>query len=151
MKHVAIAIQGVLRDPVNGQPSESGRSLYLALTAGYRVTLLADIGDQIITGHWLKVEGFDQHINVLHAESTRYLQIKALRALGPLELVVTAEPELAHDLFTLGQAHLVYIHPRQYTSLPPRQEWDDLVERIDEDRARAKNVLLPADEEDQEE
>ena len=155
MKHAAITIQGILRDPVNAQPSPDGQDLYAALCSTHRVTLLADRGDQVVTGHWLKIEGFDQHTAVMHIEpgSTRFLQIKALRAQGPLDLVVTADPELAHPLFALGQPHLLYIQPRQYTSLPPRQEWATLVARIDDDRARAANVMIPmpADEEVQEE
>lgn len=149
MKHVAIEIQGVLRDPVNLQPAPDGRSLYSALAESYRITLLADEDHGI--EHWLMVEGFDRHTSVRYADNgmTRYLQIQALRALGPLDLVVTAEPEIAHPLFNLGQAHLVYIHPRQYTTLPPRQDWDQLVERIDADRTRAAKALLAA-EEDQE-
>jgi hypothetical protein len=144
MTHIALQVDGILRDPINDQPTDHGRLLYRALTEVARVTLMAHKLPQ----SWLALEGFTAHHHVVYASIPTLAVIKTLRAQGPLALAVISEPDLTHDLFDLGQAHLLYVSPRIYTSLPDRPQWKDLVAKIDADRARAAQVLISAPEEE---
>ncbi|MEU4534332.1 hypothetical protein AB0G15_05615 [Streptosporangium sp. NPDC023825] len=143
MRHVAITIEGVLRDPITGQPDERGRELYHALANNYRVTLLAD-RNVVDVADWLFVEGFTKHTKVIAASrkvedprEIRLKQIRLLRTVGDVDLVITSEPLLVDDFYTMGQPHLLFIQPKHLGQLPPRETWDELTARVDDDRRRA--------------
>jgi len=143
MRHAAIVINGILRDPVTGAPNEHGRDLYHALANNYRITLLADAVVPAATLDWLLVEGFHKHMRVVpQHDVSRLSQIQSLRAEGPLDLVVTPEADLAEPLFEIGQASLIYINPRNFGLSASIPSWDDLTKQIDRSRAQAVAALL---------
>jgi hypothetical protein len=148
-----MAIDGILRDPINGQPEEHGRALYHAMANNYRITLLADETDPETVTEWLRVEGFVRHTKLLPSSPIaeeeqlilRLAQIRYLRALGNVDLVIDAAPELVDDLYSMGQPYLLYINPKALAELPPLETWQRLAERIDETRARAAQALQHED------
>lgn len=143
MRHAAITIEGVLRDPLNGHPHEDGRILYQAIATHYRITLLADTEITDVLTEWLRVEGYTSHTKIVapahHPDprQRRLQQIRGLRAIGAVDLCITSDPALVGDLYTMGQPHLPYIAPRHLAHLPARETWDQLTGRIDADRRLA--------------
>ncbi|TKK84644.1 hypothetical protein FDA94_28865 [Herbidospora galbida] len=138
-RHIALVLDGILRDTLTGLPDDDGKALYNALVNNYRVTILAD-HDKSFTTSWLTREGFHRHANVTYnptPDIDRLQQIRTLRATGALDLVVIGDPSLAHPLFSIGQSHLLWINPRAYTPLPPAPQWAELVAAIEADHDRA--------------
>ncbi|WP_188187560.1 hypothetical protein [Nonomuraea sp. SYSU D8015] len=141
----ALTIWGILRDPISRQPSDHGRTLLASLMQGYRVHLLAD---EPADEEWLRLEKFTGYVSLslprpghpMHDE--RLYQVAQLRAGGPLDLVVDPDPRVCADLFNVGQATLLYSHPR-YTHLrhrPGLRAWADLEHVIDTTRQLEANA-----------
>jgi hypothetical protein len=148
-----MAIDGILRDPVTDQPEEHGRAMYHALANNYRITLLADETDPEAIAAWLHVEGFVRHTKLLPSSPIakeeqlilRLAQIRYLRGVGAVDLVIDSSPALVDDLYSMGQPYLLYINPKTLAELPPLETWQRLAERIDETRARAAQALQHED------
>lgn len=150
MRHAALAIEGILRDPLTGAPDDQGRDLYHALCNNYRLTLMADSADAQALD-WLLFENFSRHTRLIvsskeiKSSESRLHQVRVLRAQGAVDLVVIADPTLLTDLYDMGQPVLLYVNPKSLGQLPPRSTWQDLAARVDETRARAAQALQHED------
>lgn len=107
-------VDGVLRHN-SSAPIYSGMALYRMFSEDMRVVLLSE--DKEKTHRWLlehKINTFDDLIDnnvpgVL--EDPEFEQVKYCRSQGKIELVVTANIELAKKLLEEGIDTLMFLHP----------------------------------------
>ncbi|MEV4454429.1 hypothetical protein [Microbispora sp. NPDC049633] len=144
---VLITLDGVLRDPANGGPIETGRELYHALSYVYRLAVVVEhVTDEV----WLNVNGFDAHQFTIMRKPEdpedvairRLRQVERLRATREdLRLVVDCDPGVITTLFRAGVPCLHYVepaflrpdhHPDHDGAITP---WEQMVAELDRTRA----------------
>lgn len=111
---IVMFVDGVLRHN-SSAPIYSGMALYRMFSEDMRVVLLSE--DKEKTHRWLlehKINTFDDLIDnnvpgVL--EDPEFEQVKYCRSQGKIELVVTANIELAKKLLEEGIDTLMFLHP----------------------------------------
>lgn len=112
MAHL-VFIDGVLRDKVTNAPIPSGMRLYKTLKENSRVLILCSHKEK--DDRWLR----ENKINLVDdlvspedlAEYPELEQVKKCRASGPVELVITSDPQLAANLLEIGMTTLMFLHP----------------------------------------
>lgn len=112
-------IDYVLRDPVTNAPIPQGMKLFRMLKEHDRVLLLATHKEK--DDRWLrenKVNLVDDIIGpdlVFAGEFPEWRQVEFCRGQGAVELVVTANPDLAKKLLEVGITSFLFLHPRYLT------------------------------------
>lgn len=144
MRAVAIALDGVLRKPLDVEAQDFGASLlYAGLTEMFRVVVLGT-EDREKDEHFLGVNGLRRYVKIegLRPEdgegvvAQKRAQINRLRAEGfVFEFVIVPDPELATELFEDGVPVLLYMHPtygaKQYRPDVAIRPWDELVAEVE--------------------
>jgi hypothetical protein len=155
--HVAIVVNGVLRQPNDSSPIISGLLLYKSLVKDHRVSLIIDSTAKDKVQYWLIMNGLTDHVNEIYWEDTdpedsgarRLRQVARLRKQGPLSLVIEPDTDAAERLFhsqipTMLFLHPTYTHPdfRPGPSKEPTP-WNDLLEeKVRQQEARATDTRL---------
>lgn len=145
MRTVAIALDGVLRKPLDVEAQDFGASLlYASLVDQFRVIILGT-DDPVKDEHFLSVNGLLRYVRIepIRPEDGRGVaaqqraQIQRLRAEGfKFEFVVVPDPDLAKDLYAMGVPVLLYLHPTfsAKTFRPDYQAglrpWGELVDEV---------------------
>lgn len=120
MRTVAIALDGVLRKPLDVEAQDFGASLLFAsLVNNFRVVVLGtDRPDR--DEHFLAVNGLVKYVKIEPVRpgdgrgvgEQKRAQVRRLRAEGfQFEFVVIPDPDLAVDLYAEGVPVLLYLHP----------------------------------------
>lgn len=120
MRTVAIALDGVLRKPLDVEAQDFGASLlYTGLAQGLRVVILGGYEPEK-DKHFLAVNGLGRYTKIepLREEDAPdeagriKAQIRRLRAEGfQFEFVVLPDPDLALEVYKMGVPVLLYLHP----------------------------------------
>lgn len=155
--HVAMVVDGVLRQPNDNGVIIQGLLLYKSLVKDHRVSLIIDSAAKEKVQYWLIMNGLTEHINEIYwddidpddAPSRRIAQVGRLRTGGPLGLVFEADTEVATALLNAGIPSMLFIHP-QYTHPEHRPEyssgptpWNELLaEKTRQMEARATDTRL---------
>lgn len=155
--HVALVVNGILRQPNDNGVIIPGLLLYKSLVKDHRVSLIFDGHDKKKINYWLLMNSLTDHVNEIYWETTdpedagqrRLRQISRLRKQGPLALVYESDTEAATKLFqaqipTMLFLHPQYMHPdfRPGHSTEPTP-WNTLLaEKIRQQEARATDTRL---------
>lgn len=120
MRDVVVALDGVLRKPLDGEFLDmGGRLLYASLAHEFKVIVLGS-ADVKRDEQFLLLNGFDKHVSVEPELSTdgpsdlerRRAQVVRLRSRGLRpEFAVVADPGHAVELYRMGIPSLLYLHP----------------------------------------
>lgn len=134
-------VDGVLRSHT-GSPIYQGLALYRVLNDHNKVLLLCDDKDKDET--WLKahkinkVDDFIGRDLPLPGQNPALRQVEHCRSQGPVELVITSDPELSKELLAIGVTSLMFLHPTYLREeFRPdgrfgRKSWDAIVQEIAE-------------------
>lgn len=155
--HVAITVEGILKQLNDNGVLVPGLLLYKSLIKDHRVSLIIDSAAKEKVQYWLLMNSLTDHVNEIYwddidpddAPSRRIAQIGRLRKQGPLSLVFESDTTVAAALLKAGIPTMLYLHP-QYTSPEHRPgyraeitPWDDLVaEKVRQQEARATDTRL---------
>lgn len=155
--HVAIVVNGIMRQPNDSSVIIPGLLLYKSLVKDHRVSLIIDSAAKEKVQYWLLMNGLTDHVNEIYWDETdpedvgarRLRQVGRLRKQGPLSLVFEAETEAATKLFqaqipTMLFLHPAYTHP-DFRPGPAKEPtpWDELLaEKIRQQEARATDTRL---------
>jgi hypothetical protein len=155
--HVAIVVDGILKQPNDSGVLVQGLLLYKSLVKDHRVSLIIDSAAKEKVQYWLLMNSLTDHVNEIYwedidpddAPSRRIAQVGRLRKQGPLSLVFEADTTVATALLNAGIPSFLYLHP-QYTHPEHRPgfrteitPWDDLLaEKIRQQEARATDTRL---------
>jgi hypothetical protein len=116
VRAVAIALDGVLRKPLDVEAQDFGASLLFAsLVQNFRVIVLGTDSPEK-DEHFLAVNGLLRYVKIepVQPGDTRGVvdQVRRLRAEGfQFEFVVLPDPESAKGLYSEGVPVLLYLHP----------------------------------------
>ena len=106
-------IDGVLRNTVTNAPIPEGMRLYRTFKDKGRVMLLCNNKER--DDRWLRENKTNLVDDLLDSDPTSEWpaldQVKKARGSAHVELVVTADPELAAKLLELGVTTLMFLHP----------------------------------------
>lgn len=152
MRTVAIALEDVLRKPLDVEAQDFAASLLFAsLVDTFRVVVLGT-ADPEKDKHFLGVNGMTRYAKIepLRAEDgptlldQRVGQLRRLRYTGfNFAFVVIPDPALAEVLYRENVPVLLYLHPEYSPSgyRPATRPWSDLVAEVEFRRtARAENM-----------
>lgn len=157
--HIAIVVEGILRQPNDSSPIMSGLMLYSSLVKDHRVSLIIDTSSDAKkkVQYWLLMNGMTDHIKEIYWEDTdpeddaerRIAQVGRLRQDGPLSFVLESNTECATELLKAGIPSFLYLHP-QYMhpehrpgNSPNIKPWDELLaEQMRQREARATDIRL---------
>lgn len=157
MRAVAIALEGVLRKPLDVEAQDFGAGLlYASLVDNFRVVVLGT-EDMQRDEHFLAVNGLGRYVKIepLREEDgptpmdQERQRLRRLRQEGfRFEFVVVPDPELAYHLYVDGVPVLMYLHPTfSAKSFRPDYDggirpWNELAEEVEFQRdARAKQMM----------
>jgi hypothetical protein len=132
-------IDGVMRSD-NGTPIRQGISLYRTLKETTQVFILCSHKGK--DERWLR----ENKINVVDdlvgpdvpsaTEWVEWKQVEHCRGKGPVEYVVTSDPELAEKLLSAGITSVMFLHPTYISekfrpdSQDGRKSWQDIKDEI---------------------
>lgn len=111
---ILIFLDDVLRAKTQA-PVYEGRDLYLALAPSKKVTVLCK--DREDAERWMKLSNFGEVAETLDysyttaVEDKDFALVQYCRSQGKVELVVTADIELAEKLLADGIHTLLFLHP----------------------------------------
>lgn len=103
--NIAIFIDGILRGGF-GQPLANGTALFKTLADGHRLLLIGR--DEEADKRWLSEEGLTGYavISPIHPldveEQAIARTLTGLRSRGPVDMVLTADPDHARQVYALG-------------------------------------------------
>lgn len=134
---VLMFIDGVLRNPKKA-PIPNGLALYRSLNANNRVLLLSR--DKEKDDNWLRQQKINKYDDIVGPDIPSYdgdfRQVEYVRGLGPVEYVITPDPELTKKLLEVGVTVLVFLNPT-YSSEKFRPDgrlgikaWADIVDEV---------------------
>lgn len=146
MRTVAIALDGVLRKPLDVEAQDFGASLLFAsLVENFRVVVLGT-EDVARDEQFMMINGMIKYVKIEPIrredgptdQARRLAQIRRLRAEGyRFEFVVVPDPDLAEDCYRMGFPVLLYLHPTFSAEAfrPDSNEglrpWNDLVSEVE--------------------
>lgn len=155
--HVAIVVNGILRQPNDSSVIISGLLVYKSLVKDHRVSLIIDSAAKEKVQYWLLMNGLTDHVNEIYWDETdpedtgqrRLRQVARLRKQGPLSLVYESDTEAATKLLQAQIPTMLFLHP-QYTHPDFRPghsseptPWNDLLaEQVRQQEARATDTRL---------
>jgi len=121
--HIAIVVEGILRQPNDSGVIIPGLLLYKSLVKDHRISLIFDSHNREKISYWLLMNGMTEHVREVYydeldpedAAERRLLQIGRLRKDGPLSLVLESDTSVAAALLEHGIASFLFLHP-QYTN-----------------------------------
>lgn len=142
--HIAIVVEGILKQPNNEAPIISGLLLYKSLVKTHRISLIFDGAGKNIIHHWLLKNGIVEHTGEIYVETTdpteigprRIAQVQRLTRNGPLAMVIESDVEAAVSLLEKQIPTLLYLHPSfthhehrpDYKGSP--KPWNDVVDEL---------------------
>lgn len=146
MRAIAIALDGVLRKPLDVEAQDFGASLLFAsLVQHFRVVVLGT-DDPARDEHFLSINGLVKYIKIepIRPEDgkevgrQKWQQVQRLRAEGfQFEFIVVPDPDLARELYVEGLPVLLYLHPT-FSSRSFRPDhvegirpWNELAEEVE--------------------
>jgi hypothetical protein len=120
VRAIAIALDGVLRKPLDVEAQDFGAYLlYASMVDHFRIVILGtDQPDK--DEHFLTVNGLTRYVKIesirpedgLTDGDRKRTQLERLRAEGfTFEFVVLPDPDLAKDVYASGVPVLLYLHP----------------------------------------
>lgn len=153
--HIAIVVEGVLKQPHSESLIIAGVTLYKSLVAGSRVSLIFDGPQKNTTHHWLMVNRLLEHTGEVYQETTdpvgqgpkRVAQVTRLLRQGPLALVLESDTEAAAALLERQIPTFLFLHPsfthpeHRPDYKAPRSPWSDVVSEL----GRQKEARLLAE------
>ena len=155
--HIAIVVEGILRQPNDSSIIIPGLLLYKSLVKDHRVSLIIDSAAKEKVQYWLLSNSLTEHINEIYWEVTdpedpadrRLAQVSRLRNNGPLSMVYESNTAVATALLQNGISCFLFLHP-QYTHPEFRPgfasgatPWNDLLnEKIRQQEARMTDTRL---------
>jgi hypothetical protein len=155
--HIAIVVEGVLRQPNDSGSIISGLLLYKSLVQNHRVSLIFDSSNRERIQYWLLMNSLTDHVGEIYWEEhdsedikkRRISQVGRLKKNGPVSMVVESDLDAATALFNAGIPTMMYLHPI-YTHPEHRPEystgptpWNELLaEKIRQQEARATDTRL---------
>lgn len=155
--HVAIVVNGILRQPNDSSVIIPGLLIYKSLVKDHRVSLIIDSAAKEKVQYWLLMNSLIDHVNEVYWDETdpedsgerRLRQIGRLRKQGPIGLVYEADTIAATKLLQAQIPTMLFLHP-QYTHPDFRPgvrdeptPWNDLLgEKIRQQEARATDTRL---------
>ena len=136
---VLMFVDGVIRSQTNA-PIYQGLAIYRLFNDGNRVILLCK--DRAKDDRWLKEHRInklddlvDQSIPLL-TDFPEYRQVEYCRGKGPIDLVITSDPELAKKLIEVGITTMVFMQPAYIQerfrpdSVEGRKSWSELTAEL---------------------
>lgn len=155
--HVAIVVEGILRQPNDSGIIIPGLLIYKSLVKDHRVSLIFDSGNKERIQYWLIMNSLTDHVNEIYWDETdpddagtrRLRQISRLRKQGPLSLVYESDMEAATKLLQAQIPTMLFLHPA-YThpdfrpgSASEPTPWNELLaEKVRQQEARATDTRL---------
>lgn len=155
--HVAIVVNGILRQPNDSSVIIPGLLIYKSLVKDHRVSLIIDSAAKEKVQYWLLMNGLTDHVNEIYWDETdpedvgirRLRQIARLRRQGPLSLVYESDTEAATALLKAQIPAMLFLHPT-YThpdfrpgSVSEPTPWNELLtEKVRQQEARATDTRL---------
>lgn len=155
--HVAIVVNGILRQPNDSGVIIPGLLIYKSLVKDHRVSLIFDSSGKEKISYWLLMNSLTEHVNEIYWDETdpedsgerRLRQITRLRKQGPLSLVYESDTIAATALLEAQVPTMLFLHP-QYTHpdfRPGVKEeptpWNSLLaEKVRQQEARATDTRL---------
>lgn len=153
-------VEGVLRKPVTGAVTDSGRRLYHGLAGTFRLVLASEGDDRQYLNNWLSMEGFVKHDHIVYSSDWRpradnwwvgTAGTLKFRYGYAVELFIVPDPRdvaalISHGYNTLLFTQAAYALPewRPDTRAGVRP-WGDLVGEIDAQQAlRAADTRMDA-------
>lgn len=155
--HVAIVVDGILRQ--SGDPAIiiPGLMLYKSLVKDHKVSLIIDSAAKEKVQYWLITNGLTEHTREIYWEvgdpeeepERRLAQVGRLRSEGPLGVVYESNTEVAAKLYEHGVPCFLYLHPTYthpefrpgFSSEPT--PWNALLaEKVRQQEARATDTRL---------
>jgi hypothetical protein len=136
---VLMFIDGVLRHTNTNAPIPNGMLLYHTLKEHNKVFLLAEDKDK--ADHWLrqhKITKVDDIIGEvpMPGEFPAFRQVEWVRSQGPVDYVITPDPNLTKRLLEIGVTTLVFMNPTYIReefrpdSKVGIRKWNEIVEEI---------------------
>ncbi len=138
---ILVFLDGVLRNDKSA-PIPNGMALYKSLKEQHRVLVLCEDVDK--DDHWLRqqrINNFDDLIDYKKVPSIgdnpKLRQVEWVRSQGPVEYVITSDPELVTQLLEIGMTTLVFLQPlyiREEFRPDSRKgvkAWSEIVEEIE--------------------
>lgn len=157
--HVAIAVDGVLRQPNDSSVIIAGLLIYKSLVKDHRVSLIFDTSTREKTQYWLLMNGMTDHVGEIYWEThdpedtvaRRLKQVARLRVDGPLSAVYESNTEVAAKLLEAGIPTFLFLHP-QFTHpefrpdhQPEPTPWSEMVEEMRRQREAKAQDIRPTD------
>lgn len=155
--HVAIVVEGILKQPADNSVIIPGLLIYKSLVKDHRVSLIIDSAAKEKVQYWLIMNGLTEHVNEIYWDETdpentadrRIRQIARLRKQGPLSLVYESDTSAATKLFQSQIPVMLYLHPTythpDFRPGPSKEPtpWNDLLtEKVRQQEARATDTRL---------
>lgn len=118
---IVIVVEGVLKQNSGESVIPQGMRLYHSLKDHAKVALVSNSLNEEVVEHWLKVNGFTDHVHFIGASvtdpfevgGTRKRQLSALREYNNVvEMVIEPDPEVAAILMEEGYTVAAFLHPR---------------------------------------
>lgn len=112
---ILMFIDGVMRDPRTNAPISQGMALYRTFREKSRVLLLSE--DKSRADRWLRENKLSLFDDIVGGEMTagsefpEFAQVKYCRGLGPVDTVITSDPDLATKLLEIGVTTLMFLQP----------------------------------------
>lgn len=142
-----------------GEPIPAGITLYYALTAGHRVTLLT-ARDKDDATHWLHSHGIINYDDLidnslrLEGDDLKQRQFKIARSHAPVEMYIDSDPAMCAWVFEEQRVTSVLVNHPSYAKVEHRpnapkkfRTWDQIVEAVDRvNVARAKDRMTPTND-----
>lgn len=155
--HVAIVVEGILRQPNDSSVIIPGLLIYKSLVKDHRVSLIFDSSAKEKIQYWLLMNSLTEHVGEIYWDDIdsedvgerRLAQVARLRTSGPLSLVYESNTTAAVRLLNAGIPTFLFLHP-QYTHPEFRPghssnatPWNDLLkEKIRQQEARVTDTRL---------
>lgn len=138
---ILVFVDGVLRTPKSA-PIPDGMALYRSLKEKHRVLLLCD--DKEKTDHWLRQHRINNVDDLVESKSVpalgddpHFRLVMWVKSQGPVEYVITSDPQLTLRLLEVGMTTLVFLQPTYIKedfrpdSRHGVRPWTDIVQELE--------------------
>jgi len=152
--HIIVDLDGVLREPRNDTPIAQAIQVVGALSAWNQISLITEMS-RPAAEQWLnqnKVVDFDHVYDgsyYLEGDVLKFRQLKAARAKGRVDMVITTDPKLWVYAFEQGIPAMMFGMPdylrAEFRPDAPKavRAWDDIVSAIEkQNEMRTKDARI---------